>query len=101
GVQQWTNYNNLVGNRASIANSLNIFVRIGYDGTNFTYWASPDGVSWRRLASVAKPFTPSHVGIFMLNTSGNTAYGFFDYFRVKTGTNSSAANAGLFGGRRV
>lgn len=84
------------------ANSHCGYARIGYDGTNFTFFASLDGLTWLSLGvAIAKTFTPTHAGIHLRNASGNTSYHHVDFYRVKAGAGSAGVGAGLFGGRRL
>lgn len=99
----WTNNAGTLTNlNARTKGAVSGYVGLGYDGTNFTYWASDNGVNWWRIHSHAKPFTPLHHGFFVNNiTTGETLYGNFDFVRVKAATGASGSGAGLFFGRRV
>jgi hypothetical protein len=101
GAQRWTDFDTLNTTYQTVSWAPWGYVRIGYDGTNFTYWCSNSGLEWWRMAAVAAPFVPVRVGVFCLNSSGATTYHHIDFFRVKVGTGASGAGAGLFEGRRL
>lgn len=100
-AQTWTTYNT---GAATSGNTLAVtggFCRIGYDGTNFFAYWSPDGLSWIRLTSLAKTFTPTSAGLFCQNNTGNTTYHAMEFYRVKAASGASGINAGIFEGQRL
>lgn len=97
-----TDYNGPFVNQVNLAYGPWGYVRIGYDGTNFTFWGSNSGLEWVSIGPVlAKTFTPSHAGICVLNISPGPAYHYIDFYRVKAGAGASGPGAGLFRGRRL
>ncbi len=64
-----------------------IYLRCRVTGTTTVAWDwASDGVGWHQMRTFTIAFTPVHMGIYMRNTSGGTAYLRVQWFRVVEAT---------------
>lgn len=100
--QSWTAYNAAGAVAGTVAAPPDSYMGIGYDGTNLTCWWSSHGISWIRVVTAAKPFTPVYVGLYGLATNSNAGFARFDFFRVAIGTGvSSSLTRDITRGKRI
>lgn len=79
--ERWSSYTSWGAERCLISfGGTWAYLRIKWDGTNLTYYASSDGVSFAKLINAFAPsITPGRVGI---STRGLASPSYFDWFRV-------------------
>lgn len=86
-VDTWSDYQTVATQHIAIASDLartSLYLRIRRSGTTLSFDASDDGLGWTQRHSMTQPFTPAHVGVYIVANNSKTSRAVFSFFRKTT-----------------